>query len=41
MKFVTSNVDKVREASDILGCSLEQISGLEIDEMQTTDIKKI
>ena len=41
LKFVTSNVDKVREASDILGCSLEQISGLEIDEIQTTDIKKI
>ena len=41
LKFVTSNSDKVREASEILGCSLEQVSGLEIEEIQTNDIKKI
>ena len=41
LKFVTSNTDKVREASDILECSLEQVSGLNIDEIQASDIKKI
>ena len=41
LKFVTNNAAKVREASDILECSLEQISGLEIYEIQTNDIKKI
>ena len=41
LKFVTSNTDKVREASDILGCSLDQVSGLNIDEIQGSDIEKI
>ena len=41
LKFVTSNTDKVREASDILECSLDQVSGLNIDEIQASDIKQI
>ena len=41
LKFVTSNSDKVREASDILECSLDQVSGLNIDEIQDSDIEKI
>ncbi|SVC22982.1 uncharacterized protein METZ01_LOCUS275836 [marine metagenome] len=41
MKFVTGNAHKVREASDILGYSLNQVSGLSIDEIQASDIKKI
>ena len=41
LKFVTSNTDKVREASDILECSLDQVSGLNIDEIQDSDIEKI
>ena len=41
LKFVTSNEDKVREASDILECSLDQVSGLNIHEIQDSDIKKI
>ena len=41
LKFVTSNSDKVREASDILECSLDQVSGLCINEMQSSDIKQI
>ena len=41
LKFVTSNSDKVREASDILECSLDQVSGLCIDEIQSSDIKQI
>ena len=41
LKFVTSNSDKVREASDILECSLDQVSGLSIDEIQASDIKQI
>jgi len=41
LKFVTSNSDKVREASDILECSLDQVSGLNIDEIQASDIKQI
>lgn len=41
LKFVTSNSDKVREASNILECSLKQVSGLCIDEIQSSDIKQI
>ena len=41
LKFVTSNTNKVREASDILECSLDQVSGLNIDEIQDSDIEKI
>ena len=41
LKFVTSNSDKVREASGILECSLDQVSGLNIDEIQASDIKQI
>ena len=41
LKFVTSNTDKVREVSDILECSLDQVSGLNIDEIQDSDIEKI
>ena len=41
LKFVTSNADKVREASKILGCPLEQVSTLMIHEIQTHDINKI
>ena len=41
LKFVTGNPHKVREASDILECSLDQVSGLSIDEIQASDIKKI
>jgi len=41
LKFVTSNSYKVREASDILECSLDQVSGLNIDEIQASDIKQI
>ena len=40
-KFVTSNADKVREASKILGCQLEQVSTLMIHEIQTYDINKV
>ena len=41
LNFVTSNSDKVREASNILECSLKQVSGLCIDEIQSSDIKEI
>ena len=41
LKFITSNADKVREASVILGWPLEQVSTLVIHEMQTHDINKI
>jgi non-canonical purine NTP pyrophosphatase (RdgB/HAM1 family) len=41
LKFVTSNLNKVREASDILECSLDHVSGIKIDEIQTSDINKI
>ena len=41
LKFVTSNADKVREASKILDCKLEQVSTLIIDEIQTHDMNKI
>ena len=41
LKFVTSNADKLREATDILGFSLDQVSSLKIDEIQTDDINKI
>ena len=41
LKFVTSNTDKVREASKILGCTLEQVSTLMIHEIQTHDINII
>ena len=41
LKFVTSNADKVREATDIMGFSLDQISSLSIDEVQSDDISKV
>jgi len=41
LKFVTTNADKVREAIDILGFSLDQISSLNIDEVQSDDINEI
>jgi len=41
LNFVTSNSDKVREASNILKCSLKQVSGLCMDEIQSSDIKQI
>jgi non-canonical purine NTP pyrophosphatase (RdgB/HAM1 family) len=41
LKFVTSNADKVREATDIMGFSLDQISSLKIDEVQSDDISKV
>ena len=41
LKFVTGNSNKVREASKILGCRLEQVSTLMIHEIQTHDINKI
>ena len=41
LKFVTSNVDKVREASCILENPLDQVSGLDIDEIQSSDVRKI
>ena len=41
LKFITSNADKVREASKILNCQLEQVSTLMIHEIQTYDINKI
>ena len=41
LKFVTSNADKLREATDILGFSLDQVSSLKIDEIQSDDINKI
>ena len=41
LKFVTSNADKVREATDILGFSLDQVSSIKIDEIQSDDINKI
>jgi len=41
LKFVTGNADKVREASKILGCPLEQVSTLMVHEIQTHDINKI
>ena len=41
LKFVTGNLDKVREASDILECPLDHVSGLKIDEIQASDINKI
>ena len=40
LKFVTSNSDKVREASDILECSLDQVSGLNIDEIQAAILNR-
>ena len=41
LKFVTSNLDKVREASDILECPFDHVSGIKIDEIQASDINKI
>jgi non-canonical purine NTP pyrophosphatase (RdgB/HAM1 family) len=41
LKFVTSNAGKVREATDILGFSLDQIASLKIDEVQSDDISQI
>ena len=41
LKFATSNANKLREAIDILGFSLDQVSSLKIDEIQSDDISKI
>ncbi len=41
LKFVTSNEDKVREASEILGYSLEQASAVMVYEKQTYDVSEI
>ena len=41
LKFVTSNADKVREASCILESPLDQVSGLDIDEIQASDVRKV
>ena len=41
LKFVTTNANKVQEASKIFGYPLEQISTLMIHEIQTHDINKI
>ncbi len=41
LKFVTSNLNKVREVSDILECQLDHVSGVKIDEIQASDINKI
>jgi len=41
LKFVTSNSDKVREASCILESPLDQVSGLDIDEIQASDVRKV
>ena len=40
-KFVTGNANKVREAGDILGVTLEQVEVGEIFEMQTQDIEEL
>ena len=41
LKFVTSNSNKALEASQILGFTLEQVSSLVINEIQTYDIDAI
>ena len=41
LKFVTGNSNKVAEASNILECSLKQVSTLKTYELQTSDINKI
>ena len=41
LKFVTGNVNKVREASMILGFPLKQVSRLITNEIQTCDINEI
>ena len=41
LKFVTSNADKVREASEILGHPLEQVSSVAVHEIQTHDPAEI
>ena len=41
LKFVTTNANKVQEASKIFGYPLEQVSTLMIHEIQTHDINKI
>jgi non-canonical purine NTP pyrophosphatase (RdgB/HAM1 family) len=41
LKFVTGNTDKILEASDIMECSLEQVSNLDIDEIQASDVRKV
>ena len=40
-KFVTGNANKVREAGDILGVTLEQVEVGGIFEMQTQDIEEL
>lgn len=41
LKFVTSNADKVREAVEILGYPLEQVSAVMIHELQTHDVSEV
>jgi len=41
IKFVTGNPNKVREAGEILGVTLEQVSLPELHEIQTHDLAKI
>ena len=41
IKFVTGNANKVREAGDILGVTLEQVEVGGIFEMQTQDIEEL
>ena len=41
LKFVTSNPNKVREASEILGIAVEQVSIAHLEEVQTDDIVRL
>lgn len=40
LKFATSNAGKLREASEILGFPMDQIS-VELDEIQTTNVEEL
>lgn len=40
LKFATSNAGKLREASEILGFSMDQIN-VELDEIQTTNVEEL
>ncbi|MCK9272753.1 RdgB/HAM1 family non-canonical purine NTP pyrophosphatase [Candidatus Gracilibacteria bacterium] len=40
LKFATSNPNKLKEASEILGFSMEQIK-LDLDEIQTTSVEEL
>jgi len=41
LKFVTGNPNKVREASEILGIAVEQVSIAHLEEVQTDDIVRL